>query len=617
MMVEFRPTRSHQSAAIPILKANPAADIARGVAAVAGAVAGAGMDERRLDERQRQVDHEVEMAELRRRRQAEVADAAGRYAEMQGQIGTMMDELRISPDAKPGAVGHTDAARVKVQERIAAFRQTLSNDEEVQNQFGPMLARLAAETERRERAFEMAETGKHQGNQWKIYSDAQMVALQRNPTLDQLNKALEESTGLIDAMGIPATARAAVLDATHKSYVKTALDAQIAGGQQSANAVKQILDAGHLDQFLTAEDRENYFGRIDRTNERARIEAERAEADARRTAKQTVDALETMLKLGATPSDVEMQAGRDAAKLLPPAEQVSFAALDVQRNVNRMTLDKDAATIRHDRDLLRAKVRSGRATQSDELYLRAYDQRLETQMDAEAEDGRTQLGEGPAGRIARVEQSMQMDAATRFETLERMERGLGHASLLPTPSSRRMAIEGRAIRKAQPDLVVAKEARAAFRLSVGSVAGLLGEQFDDKLGIAMDLYAHDMSRRASKEFNPNLFAQYVNISLGATKRADGAWQGGLALVNGRKTIIPDRLSPDEFRTTIARSDWSAARDTAGQPVAKDFIINHMVPVLADEQPDHSSYYFQDSSGGYLMAENGRRLMLKMRNGIGR
>lgn len=613
-MVDVRLAGAAQQGRVSIPRAHAGVEIARGLGQLGGSLFNASLQDREMAERQRQIDHQVEMAELERRRQAEVADAAGRFADWRGELATYGEELRIGPDAKPGAQGHGATFQAEGEKRAAEFLGTLSNDPVVRQRFEPMIRGSLADFNRRETAWELSERAKHQGNQYQKYSDAKNIDLAKSPTMENLKGAMEEAEGLIDDMGVPATARAHILDQTFRAYAETVLKAQIAGGQQSA--AREILDQGYLDEYLTPDGRERLLAGADRADARDRIEAEQQELKQRREARETINAIDALLKVGATPTEKEMDAARAAIKLLPPADQIEFAGLEAQLEVNRDTRGASSAAIRNTRDFLQAKVNAGTATQTEQIHLKAYSQRLEAQLDQDAAEQKEILGQGTAGRIQAVENLQSVDAANRFATLERAEAGLGHVALLPAASSRRQAIEGRAIRKAQKDLFDEKLAKAAFGSAVGSVRAILGEQFDDKLEIAMDLYAAHVAEKPQKNFNANLFAQYSSIAFGATKRADGIWQGGLATVNGRRTVIPDNLSADEFRKSIARTDWSNARNAAGEVEQKAFIINQMAPVLVEEQADRSFYHMVDRHGQYLLAPNGQRLRLSVGNGIG-
>lgn len=615
-MVEFRPTRSAQRGAIPIPKANPARDIARGVSQVAGAVAGAAMDDRQLDERQRETDHAAEMAELNRRRQAEIADSAGRFAVLQAEMQTEAEQARIAPDAKPGATGHADAMRIKFDQRLSEFRATLSQDEEVQARFGPMIAKTGADLYRRERAFEMSETAKHQGNQWQTYSDAKLIQLQRNPTLENLQSALDESTGLIEGMGFTGTERAQIANLTHRGMATTVLEAQIAGGVEGAERARQILDEGHLDHFLDADTRDSLYGSIDRTKEMERIRQERAEVEATRTAQEQVRTVRAMLDAGAEPTPAEMAAVKQNISLLPPHEQVEFAALEVQLTVNQDTRGKSSIAIRNNRDDLQRKVDAGKATQTEQIYLQAYNQRLEAAIEAEKDETGDLLSQGIPGRTQAIEMWQKYPSDLRFEKAERQERGLGHIAILPAASSRAQAIRGREIRKAK-QIFEKDTVEADFRGYVGSLSAILEDQYDDKLSVALDLYAAHLNDKPDLKYDVRTFRQYINVAMGAIKRQDGVWQGGISTVNQRRVLLPDRLSGQEFANSIAKTDWSQARDAKGQPVQKSWIVDHMFPVLVEETPTKSYYHMKDFRGNILLAPNGKPLRWGVENGVRR
>lgn len=370
-------------------------------------------------------------------------------------------------------------------------------------------------------------------------------------------------------------------------------------------------------KYLTPESRGRLFGEAERAQARAVAEAERAASEQRDAARQTVKTVQALIDSGAEPTAAQLKQMKAASALLPPDEQIEVAAIDTALAVNRATRGQSSDVIRREHDRLRAKADSGRASQTEQMMLKSYATRLDAAEDSEADTLKGMMGQGAAGRVAVVEQTQGMDAASRFAVLEKASPGLGHVGLLRTPANRMMAIEGAEIRKSQADLVPDKEAKAAFRQSLGSVAGLIGEQYDDKLDVAMNLYAHHVSRSPQKAFNPGLFWQYTNIAFGATKRRDGTWQGGLGTVNGVRTVLPDNVSDGELRASIARTDWSNARDASGNPVAKSFITGQMFPVLVDEGPQGSVYHLRDRSGRELLGPNGGALRWSVANGVGR
>lgn len=588
-------------------------EIARGGQQLGDALFGGAMQERQLDERERQVDHDLQMAELGRRRQAEIADAAGRFADIKGQLAVRAEELRVA--SQPGAVGHSAAFDTEVNSKLSEFAGTLSNDPEVQARFKPIVDSARSELTTREKAWEIGEFGKYQGAQWSKFADAAKVDLQATPTLEKLQQALDQSTDLIDGMGVPGNLRAALLDATHRDYVTTVLNAQIAGGPDGVKAAREILKGGMLDPFLTAEIKEKLYLDADRADERARIVADRAEADAQRSAKQTLDGVQKLLDSGVEPTADQMKLAEAAVAQLPPEQRVEYAVMETQLAVNRETRGLGVDEIRHRRDFLRGKVDSGKSTQTEQMMLAAYDKRLDTAEDREAEDSKVNLGAGVTGRIAAVERLQGRDPETRFRVGEKTEEGLGFAASLPTAASRRQAIEGADVRKNRKDLFddkANKQMREAFRNNIGRVGnGLRGSEYAGREGLAMDLYAAHVARTGKTEFDRNLFWQYQNIAFGATRRGDGVYQGGLGTVNGGRVELPQEMTPAEFSSFIARSNWPTAVDSRGVKVDKSFITSKMVPVLDDISADGRTYYYQmvGPGGSTLQDKDGRPLRL--------
>lgn len=612
-MVDFRPTASASSGRMPIPQRGVAGrEIARGGAALGEALFGAAMQDRQLDERQRQVDHELQMAELQRARQAEIADAAGRFAELKGGLAIYGEELKVAPGAKPGAAGHAATFATEADRRLKEFADTLSADPEVRSRFQPMIQAAFTEMTTREQAWEIGERGKYQGDQWKKYADGKTIEVQGAP-LDKLLAAIDESTSLAEGMGFTGNVRAAVLDATHRGMAVSWIDSRVAAGQQAE--VREILQQGLLDPFLTADLKTRFLDAADRADAQAAHEAEAAASRQRDAARETVKAVQSLLDAGAEPTTAEMNSLYAAAKSLPPDEQIDVAAIGVQRDVNRATRGQTPTQIRRERDRLAAKVEAGTASRAEQMMLKAYGVRLDSAEDAESERISGLLGGGGAqGQLAAIEATNGLDRESRVSVLEKASPGLGHVALLPTATSRQMAVQGAEIRKAQPDLVDAKEAREAFRQNVGRIGGELGAGYDDKLAVAMNMYAVHVSRAPQDGFNKNLFWQYTNIAFGATKRGDGKWQGGLGTVNERRVVLPDHVTQGELVTAIARTDWSKAQDHRGRPVGKAFITGSMWPELIEETPTYSKYRMTDAAGNMLTTDGTTPLYLRVANG---
>ncbi len=612
-MVDFRPAGSARSGRMPIpQRSRGGSDIARGIGQVGDALFNAEMQDRQLDERDRDVDHQLEMAELARKRQAEIADAAGRFAEVKGGLAIYSEELKVAPGAKPGAAGHAAAFAMEADKRLKEFAGTLSADPEVRTRFEPMIQSALTEFTTREKAWEIGETGKYQGEQWKKYANGKNIELQTG-AIDKLFSAIEESTSLAEGMGFTGTQRVAILDATHREMAVSFIDARMASGQQAE--IRALLKKGILDPFMTAEMKDKYYTEADRADERAAMTAARAQADAERVARETLGGVQKLLDSGAEPSPQEMKNAEAAAALLPPAQRVELAVMQTQLAINRETRGLGVDDIRHRRDFLRARVDAGKATQEQQLMLRAYDKRLEAAEDREADDTKLELGAGVQGRVAAVERLQARDPDTRFRVGEKAEAGLGFAATLPAASSRRMAIEGGDARKNRKDLFdekLTKEMRTAFRSNMGSVAtGLQGSEYSGREALAMDLYAADVVRNGRTGFDAKLFWQYQNIAFGATRRADGKFQGGLGTVNGRRVELPQEMSDVEFRSFVARSSFAAAVDDAGRAIPKSFITTRMTPQLDEVSADGRTYWYKmvGASGATLKDKDGRDLRL--------
>lgn len=590
--------------------AGPNRAIADGIAELGGALGRVAEDRRNIEEARRASQYRIEVEQQRRDRSAMIADRAGAWAAERGALHEELEEAKST--TLPGAPDWPDRAKKIVDNRMSKFLDTLGDDEEVRQRFEPMVVNWGVATIERELDWARSKKAEHEGNSLKAWHDQRVLEVEER---GDFQAAFDDYDVLLDGMDMDATRREQLRLVGKQEFVERGISTQIAGG--NIDGARAALNNDSMKPFLTPESRERLFGEVGRAEARAAVEAERAESEKRDAARQTVKTIQALLDAGAEPTPAQMKELAAASALLPPDEQVEVAAIDTQLAVNRATRGRSAEAIRRERDRLRAKVEAGRASQTEQMMLQSYDARLGAAEDSEAEDMRMVLGEGTAGRIAAVERMQGQDAASRFAVLEKAAPGLGHVSLLRTATNRRMAVEGAEIRKAQKDLVPEKEAKAAFRRNIGSVAAIVGEDYDDKLAIAMDLYAHHVSRSPQKSFNNNLFWQYTNIAFGATKRRDGSWQGGLGTVNGVRTVLPDNVSQAEFRAALARTDWSHARDEHRQAVPKSFITGQMYPVLVEENARNSVYHLRDRSGRVLLGPKGGALRWTVANGVGR
>ncbi len=604
-MVDFIPARTFRRADAFIPNSSQRArSVAASLDRFADTVGGAVRQDAIDTEADKEAAHRAEMARLERERAASIADRAGAFAEFRAGLDQYANESRVGPDAKPGAAGHGDKVAAEVERRTAEFRATLGNDPDVIARFEPLLRGEAAGTIGRERAWELQQFGQYQSANFQKFRDSNGIELQKAPTAENFKIAMAQTEMLADGMKVSGNVRDALLTDAGTYYARTALDAQLAGG--NSEAVRTIIKEGLFDTYLDPKLRETYLQGADLVDQRKAAEVEAAQAEQLKAAREAVKTVQELIAQGAQPTPEQMKAVEAAGAILPDSEKVELAGLAIGVDVAKRTQGWTAAQLKSWETGLQAKVSAGTANQWEQMALQHVRARYESTADREA-DASKEFVATPQGRLSFVnELSQAPDRAAAFDSAERAQKGLGHIMLLPTKQARQMAIEGREIRKAQPDLVPTDKAQMAFRSTLGRVAGLLGDEFDDKLGIAMDLYAQSASRhgRTKDNFDAAGFANMVQLTMGATWR-DGVRHGGIGRVNGGAVLLPDQSTEASFSRSIARHDYAGAVDAQGRAVPKAWIVSAMVPVFQrDDAQGRAVYYLVDGNGRYLQHKDG-------------
>lgn len=556
------------------------------------------------DEADREAAHRAEMQRLERERAAKIADRAGAFAEFRAGLDQFANETRVGPEAKPGAAGHADLVAAEVERRTTEFRATLGDDPEVVARFEPLLRGEAASTIGRERAWELAQFGQYQSENFKKFRDSNGIELQKAPTAENFKVAMAQTQMLAEGMKVSGNVSAALMDDAGSYYARTVLDAQLAGG--NSEAVRSIVNEGLFDAYLDPKSRAAYLAGADLVDQRAAAEAEQAQREQVAAAREAVKTVQELIAQGAQPTAEQMKAAADAGSVLPPSEQVELAGLAVGVDVAQRTRGWSAAQLMNWSTALQAKVDAGTASQWEQMALKHVRSRYDFVADSEADQNK-EIVKTPEGRLQLVNGlASSADRTAAFDAAQRAQPGLGHVMLLPTKAARAMAIQGREIRKAQPDLVPMDKAATTFRLTLGRVAGVLGSEFDDKLGLAADLYAQSASRhgRTKENFDAAGFAEMVQLTMGATWR-DGVRYGGIGRINGGAVLLPDNVTEAGFARLIARTDFSGAVDGNKRPIAKSWITGHMVPVWQRDDADgRAVYHLFDENGGRLMHRDG-------------
>lgn len=567
------------------------------------------------DEADRQAAHQVEMQRLERERAATIADGAGRFAEFRAGLDQYANETRVAPDAKPGAAGHGDKVAAEVERRAAEFRATLGNDPDVIARFEPLLQGEVASTIGRERAWELGQFGQYQSKNYSKYRDSNGIELQKAPTAENFKVAMAQTQLLVDGMKVSGNVRDTLMDDAGTYYARTVLDAQLAGGNSSG--VRAIVKEGLFDTYLDPKLRDAYLQGADLVDQRAAAEAEQAQREQVKAAREAVATVKELIAQGAQPTPEQMKAAEAAGSVLPPSEKVELAGLAIGVDVAKRTRGWSAAQLHSWSAALQAKADAGAASQWEQMALQHVRARYDHAADAEATENK-QLVANPEGRIAFAAQlARSPDRAAAYDSGERAHPGLGYvATVVRAPEGRRRAIEGETIRAAQPDLVPNDKANMQFRATLGRVVAGLGDRYDDVFKVANNIYASLAAEYGvtKDHFNAVAYERAVQMALGAEKR-DGVQYGGVARspTTGSAVLLPDNHSASSFARLIARFDFADARDGQNRPIAKSFIVGQMTPVFQYDNDDGRPVYkFIDGNGRALQHKGGGDFLFTVR-----
>ena len=377
------------------------------------------------------------------------------------------------------------------------------------------------------------------------------------------------------------------------------------------------LDSGMFDLILSPDEKDQLRrgGKIElRAEEMAREEAAQ---DARVAAREQIAQIEARQARGEAVPAKEAQAAIAAAQAagVPGSELIRFQT-DFEDNA---TLD-GAYSEREDptgeRSARRAAAIAAKPESERTPWERRSYEKLVQRADARAVDQASLLKDaynsGPAGRLQAAGQILALPNRERqYAVAEAVAPGFGDVVMLGSRDLIANATEGAAILKDRPELLKDRTGKdnssKEFAAIVGGVGRGLGEQYGSKLEVAKSLYASWAARTGAATFDKAAFEKYVSVAFGGTVRRDGSMQGGLGTVNRHRVVLPDQLTQPEFDRTIARTDWSRARDQGGKPVSRAFIIGRMHPVRVGETDGSMIYNMVDDAGRALFGADRKPL----------
>jgi hypothetical protein len=582
------------------------AAIAEGVAQLgktAGEIAAQDAD---VQERVAASEHRLAVEERRRSVAAASADAFGRYAVFQGETAKELEASRLAAPA--GAPGYAEKASALIADRVAKFRDTLPDDDDIRQRFDPMLAEYGVRTEAGERAFARDRWLKHQGaqiEQWETVTNNRVGAA-TDP--GEIDKAYNEIDVLLDTQDMDATTASALRTRLRASVGQSFIDGMFVRGE--AERIDALDKAGFLDTMGV--DAVPIRKRIGQAREQAAIDVQRQAAAAERQVKEQFDAFEAQITLGVVPTEAEFRAIGSIAGVLPPEYAVKLEGMRTGAAVNRSTQGWTATQLGSEAGRLRAKIAGGKATKGEQMQLGFIEKRRDAVEDQEAEQYKGLLAQGPAGELQAVN-SIAGDVETRFAVAEKVKPGLGMVAILPDPLTRQVAIEGRDIRKARPqDFGKPELVKRAVDAAIGpAIISELGGNYGATRDLAWDIYTGIANRAGRSGFDTSSdqdvagMNEAVRIASGGRERRDGTKIGGIAKVRGNPVQLPDWMSAGEFRTRIESLGFETASYADGTAARKaDVIANFRPRFIEDDGAGHPVYHLFDAAGAVLMDKKG-------------
>jgi hypothetical protein len=549
------------------------------------------------------IDARIAVREQKMAREATLADGMARWAKLRTDMEVWEAEQRAN--APVAGTGYKKSVETQAAQKLAEFRGTLGNDEEVLQRFGPMLAEWEATFTGKAQLFETGKRSEFMRDNVATWQSQTANRLRRDPSPENYTAALKEAGSLIAGLeGLDGNAKLEVSREIASNLSVAQFDGLIEGGQY--DAAGQMLDSGQFDGVLDEKAMEGLRRQVGLSRDRAAREAELAQAEVARAADDRLDVIKAMAKDG-TASDADLREGQALARQYgKPIDQYDLDVLRVENATAKQFGNASLPQIGTAIAATQARIAKAgdKPNGSDVIALRTMEELRDTKRKEAGTQFKELLAQGPQGRMAVLQQLDQYDEETRFSVANEAEAGLGYLALLG-PALRPLAVEGREVRKQQPELAPKAKIGPQMRAATGRVGRKLGGEYGPVMETASDVYAAWAAQRGQTEFDGKVFDSIVSGVLGAQRRPDGSMQGGLGSYRGEKVLLPPHLSNAEFAATVARSPFTNARYGNGKPADKNFIVNSMVPELVDElDGGRTLYRFVDNAGGTLRNAQG-------------
>lgn len=574
-------------------------------------------------ERITESENRIALIEQQRARAATVAERMGQFAELQLQV--EQDIEALPEKAKPDAAGYAAKAEALYRQRWQEFAGTLGNDPEVQQHFAPMGARWLGAAIGRAREAERRQRTGYIGDQFDTSVETQSAGLQAQPSIENWGAMIADHDSAIDMQDLDGRTKAAMKLMVRQKATAALFEGTLAQG--NPGAVEDALKSGRFDEWVGgAGGKARYMERAQSVRDVAARQADAQASEARRAAEDMLDAIKARVDGGEVvpQGDIEGALARARAAGVKDAELIRFGTLGAQAASRRYAQGLTTPEIEQQRTMLNTKRSAGEANAADIRVLAALDKELDQRADKSAGTV-SALWKDASTRPAAVAQLHAMKPSERWRVAEKVGGTIGVLATLH-PKSADTAIRGAAIRADRPEAFMPRDekdkarpdlAREAFASALGlPLMNDLGGEYDKMLNTALDLYVGSQADAgASGAWNANEFGKAINIVFGASRRADGTIQGGLATVRGRKVELPRGWTGEEFDRSLARVTLDGAVYSDGRPAAKADVLENYRLVVEDEADDGSVVYrFEDARGRVLLRRGSDGEPYKLRVG---
>lgn len=589
----------------PVAQRQRASGIGESLTALGRTTAAIADQDAQVDERVKDIDHDIAMRERTRDDNSLRVNVAVEQAKVVQRLRVFEEENRTRPD-------YETVYAAQVDKEVGTLRGLIGNNDRVLEQFDAPLTSLAESEKAGATIYAAQVRAKAQGQGLESTVDIYSNALSANPTgyaeaVSGVNAAIDGLEGVPDALK-PHLKREAVGRMT-----SSMLAGQIDGGRFAQ--VGELLNSGKFDNVLDPATKHTLLQRVDAEGNAARIQSEHLEAEQKALFVEEKATIATLIAAGADVPFDRIEAAAKVAQTL--GERNDAAELGIMRqqvSINRAYRGKSATERAAAIGALAAKEAAGKATPVEQISLKQLRTLNTALTQDEVKPLRQEYAKGVAGRVSVADGLLALPPQQRYEKAEAVHEGFGAFAVLPD-TVRTIAIQG------QEDLpAVAKHFekgadRTAFKGVLGSSANeFQGGALEGTLSAAKAIYAFRARRAGTETFDPQLFSNSVNEALGARK-VDGVWHGGVSTWNNGRVILPDGYSQRMFSAMIDKTEFGAARILGGKPLTKAQVLAHYRPVYLGDSADGavSQYQWVDVSGAPLGHKAGGVYRMDVRN----